>query len=772
MNFKISKNEEVKRSEKKVNKIVDYSQKSQNLISNYNENKSNRDKVKTISNKDRRVRGIIRSFGVIKKYSNFLDVKSIFKNFNDLQSKKRNIIEKEEQIKKRYLGSKLDENEYHNALMKFDNFLEKKQDSYVKTEIKGNKQRFFSFEDQRIYSVFNCCDLRPNLFLTQTKYYKNEDPIEEQTSELKRNENQHNNTRRCASLNYLDQYDSIYTEENNLLLKNFFMKTDPQNNVRLKKNQKKSTDFDGSEIQFEKDTNEFYLKTKKERDSKFYKSIKLKFSDPFFKIQNQNKVKNTINKNTLKKLIESIKLKKKKTVSTDLPHNQSASNDFDISKRIAELKFNTRPRSFTADRIYSNASTKITDVEVNPNCFQYIRLLGKGDVGRVYLAREKLTNKFYAMKILSKKEMIKRNKIKRVLVEQEILSTSNHPFIVTLYHSFQSEKNLFLCMDYCMGGEFFRALQTRKTKILSENDSKFYAAEVTAALEYLHLMGFIYRDLKPENILLHQSGHIMLTDFDLSVQSNTKKNPSLTHKKDFSYSSLNSNYKSELFLDTKTCFDGFRTNSFVGTEEYIAPEVIKGKGHTETVDWWTLGILLYEMLFATTPFKGFDCKKTFANILRNDVKFLDNQSISSNCKNLIKLLLIKDENKRLGSNSGASDIKNHIFFKNTQWALLRHQNPPMIPVFIFNDDNVEEDNDLANENIDKNSDLFEINSETNIFSDFNSFTLHYNKTGNIANDSSLMNFDTFDPETNLHCSITYTVGNNTLKKGFLKKCEL
>lgn len=106
---------------------------------------------------------------------------------------------------------------------------------------------------------------------------------------------------------------------------------------------------------------------------------------------------------------------------------------------------------------------------------------------------------FLVRLVLSKKEMIKRNKIKRVMAEQEILSTSNHPFIVTLYHSFQSDDYLYLCMEYCMGGEFFRALQTRPGKCLAEEDARFYAAEVIAALEYLHLMGFIYRDLKPES---------------------------------------------------------------------------------------------------------------------------------------------------------------------------------------------------------------------------------------------------------------------------------
>lgn len=223
-------------------------------------------------------------------------------------------------------------------------------------------------------------------------------------------------------------------------------------------------------------------------------------------------------------------------------------------------------------------------------------------------------------------------------------------------------------MEYCMGGEFFRALQTRESKTISENDAKFYAAEVTAALEYLHLMGFIYRDLKPENILLHQSGHIMLSDFDLSKRSERAKNPEIAFNKNGLSLSSSGTYSPHHgpTLDTKACIDGFRTNSFVGTEEYIAPEVIRGKGHTSAVDWWTLGIFIYEMLYGTTPFKGHDRKKTFANVLKRDVKFdlvPTQQSVSSNCKSLIKKLLIKEEDKRLGSKTGASEIKNHVFLK-------------------------------------------------------------------------------------------------------------
>ncbi|KAF4948387.1 hypothetical protein FGADI_9699 [Fusarium gaditjirri] len=327
-------------------------------------------------------------------------------------------------------------------------------------------------------------------------------------------------------------------------------------------------------------------------------------------------------------------------------------------------------------RTYSSNSIKVRNVEVNPSSFDKIKLIGKGDVGKVYLVREKKSSRLYAMKILSKKEMIKRNKIKRALAEQEILATSNHPFIVTLYHSFQSEDYLYLCMEYCSGGEFFRALQTRPGKCIPEEDARFYAAEVTAALEYLHLMGFIYRDLKPENILLHQSGHIMLSDFDLSKQSDPGGKPTMIVGKNGARTDALPT------IDTRSCIANFRTNSFVGTEEYIAPEVIKGSGHTSAVDWWTLGILIYEMLYGTTPFKGKNRNATFANILREDIPFPDHTGapqISNLCKSLIRKLLIKDENRRLGARAGASDIKAHPFFRTTQWALIRHQKPPIVP---------------------------------------------------------------------------------------------
>ncbi|KAF0395565.1 serine/threonine-protein kinase nrc-2 [Gigaspora margarita] len=399
--------------------------------------------------------------------------------------------------------------------------------------------------------------------------------------------------------------------------------------------------------------------------------------------------------------------------------NSNENNNVKLSvpvRPVSEIK-----RSGTFKRTYSSNSIKIKRVEVGPSSFQKIKLLGKGDVGKVYLVKEKKTGKLYAMKVLSKKEMIKRNKIKRALAEQEILATSNHPFIVTLYHSFQSADYLYLCMEYCMGGEFFRALQTRPGKCLPEDDAKFYAAEVIAALEYLHLMGFIYRDLKPENILLHQSGHIMLSDFDLSKQSHPANMPGIVK---------NSSGNSPPTIDTKSCIAHLRTNSFVGTEEYIAPEVIKGCGHTSAVDWWTLGILIYEMLYGFTPFKGQNRNATFSNILKNEVCFPETagaQTVSSLCKGLIRKLLCKDENRRLGSKAGASDVKAHPFFKSTQWALLRHTTPPIVPQQSFGTDAVNFRNIQESVSLDMEGEKVVVNAsgDNNPFEEFNSVTLHH-----------------------------------------------
>lgn len=326
------------------------------------------------------------------------------------------------------------------------------------------------------------------------------------------------------------------------------------------------------------------------------------------------------------------------------------------------------------------------DAQIGPHHFTRLKLLGRGGIGQVFLVRLKGTDKLYAMKVLTKEEMVSRNKVKRVMTEREILATANHPFIVTMYASFQTADRLCFVMEYCAGGEFFRVLQKQPKKRLKEEAVRFYAAEVLLALEYLHHMGFIYRDLKPENILMRDNGHIALTDFDLSKQAHAVSPRVIQNQLSFSDKILrslsikrsNSSLTNLEIVDSEPVLP-YQTNSFVGTEEYIAPEVVNGVGQSSAVDWWTLGILIYEMLTGTTPFKGSYTDETFSNIVNLQLQWPEDINVSKDCKELVKKLLRREADKRLGAENGASDIRRNKWFKDLNFALIRNETPPIIP---------------------------------------------------------------------------------------------
>ncbi|KJE92633.1 serine/threonine-protein kinase ppk14 [Capsaspora owczarzaki ATCC 30864] len=348
---------------------------------------------------------------------------------------------------------------------------------------------------------------------------------------------------------------------------------------------------------------------------------------------------------------------------------------------LSGIEFNVKRGTTTSHQLQQfpvmsyNAPDEPLSTSVSPDSFVKLKLLGKGDVGKVFLVMEKATQRLFAMKVLTKQEMVRRKKVKRVLTEREILATAKHPFIVRLFYSFQTTDKLYFVMEYCAGGEFFRTLQHMPQKCLPESHVRFYLAEVISALEYLHMIGYVYRDLKPENILLHESGHVKLADFDLSKQASFSGLPSVIKSSIMTYIRGHSGPGS---FDTAPCVS-LKTNSFVGTEEYIAPEVISGYGHSSSVDWWTLGILMFEMLFGCTPFKGADRDSTFYRIMRGELTFPDRPETSKACKNIIRRLLDTDETKRLGAVHGASDIKKHPFFKSINWPLLHNAQPPIVP---------------------------------------------------------------------------------------------
>ncbi|KAK7386611.1 hypothetical protein VNO78_26945 [Psophocarpus tetragonolobus] len=305
--------------------------------------------------------------------------------------------------------------------------------------------------------------------------------------------------------------------------------------------------------------------------------------------------------------------------------------------------------------------------------FVPIRPLGCGDTGSVHLVELKGTGELYAMKAMEKSIMLNRNKVHRACIEREIISLLDHPFLPTLYTSFQTSTHVCLITDFCHGGELFALLDRQPMKIFKEESARFYAAEVVIGLEYLHCLGIIYRDLKPENILLQKDGHVVLTDFDLSYMTSCKPQvvKQLLPGKRKSRSEPPPTFVAEPVT---------QSNSFVGTEEYIAPEIITGARHSSAIDWWTLGILLYEMIYGRTPFRGKNRQRTFSNILHKDLTFPSSIPASLAARQLINALLQRDPTSRLGSTTGANEIKQHPFFRGINWPLIRNMTPPPLDV--------------------------------------------------------------------------------------------
>ncbi|CAN6373824.1 unnamed protein product [Urochloa humidicola] len=307
--------------------------------------------------------------------------------------------------------------------------------------------------------------------------------------------------------------------------------------------------------------------------------------------------------------------------------------------------------------------------------FRPVKPLGSGDTGSVHLVELLGTGEYFAMKAMDKSVMLNRNKVHRATAERQILDMLDHPFLPTLYASFQTKTHICLITDYYSSGELFMLLDRQPMKVLKEDAVRFYAAEVVTALEYLHCQGIIYRDLKPENILLNRDGHISLTDFDLSCLTSCRPQVFLSEDSDKKKRRRKSRGSPIFFAEPMRA-----SNSFVGTEEYIAPEIITGAGHTSAVDWWALGILLYEMLYGYTPFRGKTRQRTFANILHKDMRFPASIQVSLAARQLMYRLLHRDPANRLGSREGAWEIKQHPFFQGINWALVRAAAPPKLEV--------------------------------------------------------------------------------------------
>uniref|UniRef100_A0A8D1UZ36 non-specific serine/threonine protein kinase n=1 Tax=Sus scrofa TaxID=9823 RepID=A0A8D1UZ36_PIG len=268
-------------------------------------------------------------------------------------------------------------------------------------------------------------------------------------------------------------------------------------------------------------------------------------------------------------------------------------------------------------------------------------------VPQVFLVRKVKgsdAGQLYAMKVLKKATLKVRDRV-RSKMERDILAEVNHPFIVKLHYAFQTEGKLYLILDFLRGGDLFTRLS--KEVMFTEEDVKFYLAELALALDHLHGLGIIYRDLKPENILLDEEGHIKVTDFGLSKEA-------IDHDK--------------------------RAYSFCGTIEYMAPEVVNRRGHTQSADWWSFGVLMFEMLTGSLPFQGKDRKETMALVLK--AKLGMPQFLSAEAQSLLRALFKRNPCNRLGAGlDGVEEIKRHPFFATIDWNKLYRKEikPPFKP---------------------------------------------------------------------------------------------
>ncbi|KAG8472528.1 hypothetical protein CXB51_034445 [Gossypium anomalum] len=337
------------------------------------------------------------------------------------------------------------------------------------------------------------------------------------------------------------------------------------------------------------------------------------------------------------------------STSSDVSNESSYSS---LSSRI------NRPNKTNDIRWEAIQAVQGKDGILGLNHFRLLKRLGCGDIGSVYLSELSGTRCYFAMKVMDK-------------------------------------ASLASLMEFCPGGDLHTLRQRQPGKHFTEQ--AVLCSGSSSCLEYLHMLGIVYRDLKPENVLVREDGHIMLSDFDLSLRCALALSPhafshhvwapttcfsprffSSKSKKDRKPKNEMGKQVSplpELIAEPTNA----RSMSFVGTHEYLAPEIIKGEGHGSAVDWWTFGIFLYELLFGKTPFKGSGNRATLFNVVGQPLRFPESPVVSFSARDLIRGLLVKEPQQRLAYKRGATEIKQHPFFEGVNWALIRCASPPEVP---------------------------------------------------------------------------------------------
>ncbi|XP_029451765.1 rho-associated protein kinase 2 isoform X3 [Rhinatrema bivittatum] len=324
-----------------------------------------------------------------------------------------------------------------------------------------------------------------------------------------------------------------------------------------------------------------------------------------------------------------------------------------LNSLVFELNFPALRKNKNIDNFlnrYEKIVGKVRELQMKAEDYDVVKVIGRGAFGEVQLVRHKVSQKVYAMKLLSKFEMIKRSDSAFFWEERDIMAFANSPWVIQLFCAFQDERYLYMVMEYMPGGDLVNLMSNYD---MPEKWAKFYTAEVVLALDAIHSMGLIHRDVKPDNMLLDKYGHLKLADFGTCMK-----------------------------MDETGMV---RCDTAVGTPDYISPEVLKSQGgdgyYGRECDWWSVGVFIFEMLVGDTPFYADSLVGTYSKIMdhKNSLNFPDDVEISKNAKNLICAFLT-DRDVRLGRN-GVEEIKQHPFFKNDQWTWdnIRETAAPVVP---------------------------------------------------------------------------------------------
>ncbi|CAM8906040.1 unnamed protein product [Rhodiola kirilowii] len=336
----------------------------------------------------------------------------------------------------------------------------------------------------------------------------------------------------------------------------------------------------------------------------------------------------------------------------------------------------------TADEDSSMEDDSTRSIRTSPNIcpkdrtsiedFEIIKPISRGAFGRVFLARKRATGDLFAIKVLKKADMIRKNAVESILAERNILISIRNPFVVRFYYSFTCRENLYLVMEYLNGGDLYSLL--KNLGCLDEDMARVYISEIVLALEYLHSINVIHRDLKPDNLLIGSDGHIKLTDFGLSKVGLINSTDDLSSIRNSGFLNDEDSISRESLRK-----DQREKHSIVGTPDYLAPEILLGMGHGATADWWSVGIILFELLVGIPPFNAEHPQQVFDNIMNRDIPWPHvPEELSYEAKDLIDKLLTENPVQRLGA-TGTAEVKKHPFFKNVNWDTLARQKAMFIP---------------------------------------------------------------------------------------------